>query len=91
MTGPGRAAPIRQIVMYLSSFIEKEVAHMDSIVQVVSTLGFPIACSIVMFYMWDREREAHDAEVKEITKAINNNNTLLQRLLEHFSGGDSHD
>ena len=66
---------------------------MDSIVQVVSTLGFPIACTIVMFYMWDREREAHDAEVKEITKAITNNNLLLQRLLDHFSslGGDTHD
>lgn len=66
---------------------------MENIVQVISTLGFPIACSIVMFYMWDKEREAHDAEVKEITKAINNNNTLLQRLLEHFSslGGDTHD
>jgi hypothetical protein len=44
-----------------------------------------------MFAMWDKEREAHDAEVKEITKAINNNNTLLQRLLEHFAGGDNND
>lgn len=65
---------------------------MENIVQVISSLGFPIACSIVMFYMWDKEREAHDAEVKEITKAINNNNTLLQRLLDHFAGvGDTHD
>ena len=63
----------------------------DSIVQIVSTVGFPIACCIAMFAMWDKEREAHDAEVKEITKAINNNNTLLQRLLEHFAGGDTHD
>lgn len=63
----------------------------DSIVQIVSTVGFPIACCVAMFAMWDKEREAHDTEVKEITKAINNNNTLLQRLLEHFAGGDTHD
>ena len=63
----------------------------DSIVQIVSTVGFPIACCVAMFAMWDKERETHDNEVKEITKAINNNNTLLQRLLEHFAGGDTHD
>lgn len=63
----------------------------DSIVQIVSTVGFPIACTIVLFAMWDKEREAHDAEVKEITKAISNNNTLLQRLLDHFSGSGNHD
>ena len=63
----------------------------DSIVQIVSTVGFPIACCVVMFAMWDKEREAHDTEVKEITKAINNNNTLLQRLLEHFAGGGTND
>lgn len=63
----------------------------DSIVQIVSTVGFPIACCIAMFSMWDKEREAHDAEVREITKAINNNNTLLQRILEHFAGGEQHD
>mgnify|MGYP003435609266 FL=1 len=63
----------------------------DSIVQIVSTVGFPIVCCVVMFAMWDKERDAHDTEVKEITKAINNNNTLLQRLLEHFAGGGTND
>lgn len=60
---------------------------MDAIVQIVSTVGFPIACCIVMFWMWDKEREAHDTEVKEITKAITNNNILLQRLIDHLGGG----
>ena len=60
---------------------------MDAIVQIVSTVGFPIACCIVMFWMWDKEREAHDTEVKEITKAITNNNILLQRLIYHLGGG----
>ena len=59
---------------------------MDAIVQIVSTVGFPIACCIVMFWMWDKEREAHDTEVKEITKAITNNNILLQRLIDHLGG-----
>lgn len=63
---------------------------MDTIVQIISTVGFPIACCVVMFYMWDREREMHDQEVKEITKAITNNNILLQRLIDHL-GGEQHD
>lgn len=62
---------------------------MDAIVQIVSTVGFPIACCIVMFWMWDKERTAHDVEVKEITKAITNNNILLQRLIDHMGGGTS--
>ena len=54
----------------------------DSIVQIVSTVGFPIACCVVMFAMWDKERDAHDTEVKEITKAINTNDRVRKGVDE---------
>ena len=55
---------------------------MDSFVQIVSTVGFPIACCIAMGlfvkYVIDISRE----ERKELTDAINNNTLIIQRLYD---------
>lgn len=55
-----------------------------SIGQLISTVGFPIACVIAMFMMWDKEREAHKAEMDKVTEAINNNTMALIKLEEHM-------
>jgi len=65
----------------------------SSIVQIVQSLGFPIACVVAMFAMWQREVKAHDEEMtklresleqqsKATTDALNNNSTLLARILD---------
>ena len=48
----------------------------------IANLGFPIACVITMFYMWNKEREDHKAEMREVTQAITNNTLALQRLAD---------
>lgn len=55
-----------------------------SISQLISTVGFPIACVCAMFYMWDKEREAHKAEMDKVTEAVNNNTLALTKLEEHL-------
>lgn len=48
----------------------------------IANLGFPIACVIAMFWMWNKEREDHKAEIQEVTKAIENNTIAVTKLLE---------
>lgn len=55
-----------------------------SVSQLISTVGFPIACVCAMFYMWDKERESHKQEMDKVTEAINNNTIALTRLEEHL-------
>ena len=68
---------------------------MTDFVQIISTIGFPIACCLAMGYFFkyitdkDREErqalsERHDNEMKEITAALNNNTLALQKLCERL-------
>lgn len=50
----------------------------------ISNLGFPIACVVTMFYMWNKEREEHKFEMKEVTTAITNNTIALNRLVDRL-------
>ena len=63
-----------------------EVADMDIeiVSQMVSNLGFPIACVIVMFFMWNKEREDHKTEADKWIEAINNNTLVMEKLLERL-------
>ena len=62
------------------------------IIDAIKGLGFPIACVVAMFMMWQKEVESHKQEMEEMrksmeeqnratTEALNNNNTILQKIL----------
>ena len=51
----------------------------------IGQLGFPIACVIAMFFMWNKEREDHKAEISEVTKAVENNTVAVTKLVERLS------
>lgn len=66
---------------------------MDGVIQVIQSLGFPIACVIAMFLMWQKEVKAHDEEIEKMrstleaqtvatTEALNNNTLILTRILD---------
>lgn len=63
----------------------KEVARMSDVVtlitNLISNLGFPIACVCVLFYMQVKEREEHKAESEKWVEAINKNTLILEKLL----------
>lgn len=53
----------------------------------ISTLGFPIACVIYLFYAQAKERETHAEESKAWTEALHNNTlaiTKLSDMLDRF-------
>lgn len=71
----------------------------NTILQAVGTVGFPIVCAIAMAwyvkYMADRNREdieklnaQHQQEMKEVTTALNNNTLALQKLSDVIGKGD---
>ena len=53
---------------------------MDAIAQIISTLGFPIAVCVYMFYSQEKERETHREETAKLTEALNNNTLVIQSL-----------
>lgn len=66
---------------------------MDGVIQIIQSLGFPIACVICMFAMWQKEVKAHDEEIEKMrstleaqsvatTEALNNNTLILTRILD---------
>lgn len=57
------------------------------IVQLVSNVGFPIACVFVMFYMWNKENQAHKEESLRWATALNNNTEALNEIKLILSNG----
>ena len=66
---------------------------MQDVLTAVSTLGFPIFCAVMMMwyvkYSTDNHREEvaklnsqHKDEMSEVTKAINNNTLVIQKLCD---------
>lgn len=56
------------------------------IVQLISSLGFPIACCIAMFWQNNKLNENHKAETTKLNEAINNNTIALNRLIDKLGG-----
>ena len=52
----------------------------DELMQVVGTLGFPIAMCGAMFWYMIKQTEAHKEETRNMTEALNNNTIALTEL-----------
>lgn len=90
MTSPGRARKgtsahdaVPPIFVCMEA-ITMEV--MQDISQIISNVGFPIACVIMMFHMWDKERTEHKSESERWVEALNNNTNVIQRLIDKMGG-----
>lgn len=57
---------------------------MEGIVSLFSNLAVPVACLIATFYLWNKEREDHKQEQKELTEAVANNTLVIQKLLDRL-------
>nr|DAQ26355.1 MAG TPA: YvrJ protein family protein [Caudoviricetes sp.] len=56
--------------------------EINSILQAVSTVGFPIAmCLICSYYIVNLNKE-HKEETEKLTEALNNNTLVLQKLCD---------
>ena len=48
----------------------------------VSSVGFPIAATVALFWYVIKQRESHEAEIEKLTQALNNNTLALQHLVD---------
>lgn len=50
--------------------------------ELIGTTGFPIACVIALFWMWNKERDEHRAESEKWMEAFNKNTDAIRDLRE---------
>lgn len=54
--------------------------YAEIITQVISTVGFPIAMCVLMFWFLNKEQETHKAEMLDLKDVIARNNEVLASL-----------
>lgn len=65
---------------------------MDGVIQIIQSLGFPIACTVAMFCMWQSEVRNHHEEMEKMrttledqakatTEALQGNTVILAKIL----------
>lgn len=59
--------------------------EVSQILEIISSVGFPIACCIVMFLQQNKMTENHKNEMLEMKSAIDNNTIALTKLIEKLS------
>nr|DAI89912.1 MAG TPA: YvrJ protein family protein [Caudoviricetes sp.] len=57
----------------------------NSIIQLVGSLGFPIVCCGALFCRMIKSDDQHKQEMDKISEALNNNTVALTRLTEKIS------
>lgn len=55
-----------------------------AIAQLVGSLGFPIVACVMLYVRMEKQDENHKAEVSELTKAIQNNTLVMQKLIDRL-------
>lgn len=61
----------------------------NTIIQLVSSLGFPIVCSGALFWMLNKSNAQHKTEMDKISEALNNNTIAMNKLYERLSHGEN--
>ena len=56
----------------------------SGLIQVVGSLGFPIAACIAVFWYLMKESENHKAEVTKLSEALQNNTIALTKLCDEL-------
>lgn len=56
----------------------------NTIIQLVGSLGFPIVCCGALFWRMIKSDEQHKQEMDKISDALNNNTVALTRLTDQL-------
>lgn len=54
--------------------------NVDLIIQAISTVGFPIAMCVIMFWFLNREQQTHKEEMNDLKDVIAKNNEVLASI-----------
>lgn len=54
----------------------------NAVTTFITTLGFPVACVVYLFYSNQKERDVHHEESKSWMEALHNNTLALTKLTD---------
>ena len=57
-----------------------------AVAQLIGSLGFPIVACVMLYVRMEKQDENHRQEVGELTKAIQNNTIVMQKLIDRLGG-----
>lgn len=60
--------------------------EVSTLIQLVSSLGFPIVCCGALFWKMVKTDEQHNEEMDKVTEALNNNTIALTKLSDKLGG-----
>lgn len=58
------------------------------IVQLVSNLGVPVTCMLLVLKMWREDRIESNERLESLTTALNNNTLVIQKLVDKIGGDE---
>lgn len=61
---------------------------MQEIVSIISNIGFPIACCVMLWLRMVKQDENHKAEMQEFSTAIDNNTKAIELLIKTIGDGN---
>lgn len=53
---------------------------LNDVVNIVSSVGFPIACCIYLIYVNNKNEEKHSEEVEKLRITVENNTKVMNKL-----------
>lgn len=56
----------------------------QTIMNAISSLGFPIVCCLIILYMYWKSDQTHKAEVDKLSEAVQNNTVVMEKILERL-------
>lgn len=55
--------------------------ELSTMTTLIGTVGFPIACVIILFVYWNKEITLHREQSEKWMEALNNNTLVVQKLV----------
>lgn len=65
--------------------MDAEIGLLQAVMQVISTIGFPIAICLILLWFIKDILEKHKEETNKFTESLNNNTLVLQRVCDMLS------
>lgn len=59
--------------------------NVDTIIQIISNVGFPIACTTALYVQLAKEQESHKEEMNALRDVIQSNTVALVELREKLN------
>lgn len=58
--------------------------NVDSAMQIIANVGFPIACCIMLWMQMQKSDELHKEEVEKLRDVISDNTLVIQKLVDRL-------